>query len=356
MWSYPTPGSPAGALLQVAGAVSEGEPVALVSPAGLRPRRPGAVTAQPARLGRTLEWAGGPLIALVDSPEAAGAAAGPLAERDGTAVIWELDRALAAGPEPVRAVAAAARRVVVGSELDAWRLRLAAGPAAPAPEVVPPPLSFAPAGGRLGHELPFEARVMLDPSRAAVRRSRALPMLVFLRPDRFGPFSDAEVERGAALAIQLAAAGRRALVALVGDVAPEAIQDAERRCAARGAPGRLTWAPPPVSLSLLAWSTAAHAFLELSSGAPSLSQALVDHALLCRRPILTLSAAGDDGPAVLRREPSATPDELAGAAADLLDMPEPEDGDMAAAVPGREPERVAAELIRIARAAPGRAA
>ncbi|MDX6556493.1 MAG: hypothetical protein QOD86_2688, partial [Miltoncostaeaceae bacterium] len=129
MWSYPTPGSPAGALLQVAGAVSEDGPVALVSPAGLRPRRAGAVTALPARLGRTLEWAGGPLIALVDSPEAAGAAVGPLADRDGTAVIWELDRALAAGPDPVRAVAAAAGRVVVGSELDAWRLRLAVGPA-----------------------------------------------------------------------------------------------------------------------------------------------------------------------------------------------------------------------------------
>src|SRR5205085_2872935 len=79
-------------------------------------------------------------------------------------------------PDEVLKLVTLAERVVVAGELDACRVRLAAGRARPEVAILAPPLAWAASDGRLGHELPLDARVMLNPGRVALRdqRERAL--------------------------------------------------------------------------------------------------------------------------------------------------------------------------------------
>ncbi len=340
-FSPPAMGSPAAAFTLLAAAVSARVEVHLTSPGTVRPRRPGFAVHHPERLELALRRIDGPLVTLVDRPEAVAPAAELLRRHPGVAVLWELDRLL--GPENAGAlteIVRLARRVAVSSELDAWRLRLAADDPDLRPLVLPPPLGWVADRGRLAHEAPLETAVMLGPARTGVRAGRFLPLVLAPRPPRLGPLTDAEVGRLADLAVHLAGSGERALVALLGDADPDAVERAMRRCRQQGANGRLTWSRWPADAELVAWSTSAGVMVDLAGAGPSASEAAIDHALRARRPIVTLAGGGERSLRVRRLERGASTAELAERV--LTALPEPD----APAIPHRRsPEAVAARLM-----------
>jgi glycosyltransferase involved in cell wall biosynthesis len=355
-FAFPEVGSPAASLLSVAAAASVGARVLFSSPAPLRPRAPGFAARPTGRMAGALRWTTAPLVCLVDGPDSVEPAVELLDDRPVTLVLWELDRLLGppgrpvvGAPEGLLRLLARAERVVVAGELDAARVRLLAGSAAPQIAVLAPPLAWTASAGSLGQELPMDATAMLNPGRAALRALRPLPLLVAPRPDRLGPFAAAEIERAGALAVGLARTARPARVALVGDVDGDALEAAAAACAAAGAPGRLGWAPWPGLEECLAWSTAAEAFIDLGGGGPSASEAAIDQALRARRPIAALSLVGERAPAVRRLGAEATPAELVAAVAGLLAEGAPFDDD--GALERRSPAAVAGRLLALVRGA-----
>jgi glycosyltransferase involved in cell wall biosynthesis len=340
-FSPPAMGSPSAALTLLAAAASERAEVHLSTPGTIRPRQLGFAVHSAGRLELALRGADGGLVALVDGPGAVAPAAELLRRHPGVAVLWELDGLL--GPEHADAlteIVRLARRVAVGSDLDAWRLRLAADDPDLRPLVLPIPLGWVADRGRLDHQAPLETAVMLGAARAGARAGRFLPLVLAPRPPRLGPLSDAEVGRLADLAVTLRGRGERALVALLGDADPDAVERAMIRCREQGANGRLTWSRWPADAEVVAWSTSAGVMLDLAGAGPSASEAAIDHALRARRPIVTLGGVGERSLRVARLERGAGTAEVADRVLAALEAPD------AVAIPHRRsPEAVAARLM-----------
>ena len=118
-------------------------------------------------------------VCLVSGPASAHIAAEALSRVPGIAVVAELDALLAAGtaaPHPyLLAALHHARRVVVASRVDAWRITAIAGRSLAAPPIVA--------------ELPLAAAGDAAPAGAEP------PALALLRPERLGALSAAELAR-----------------------------------------------------------------------------------------------------------------------------------------------------------------
>jgi hypothetical protein len=347
-WSPPEAGSPSAALVALAVAVSRRQRVHLGVPGPLVPHPPGLRLIAPERPVGAPTWLEGPVACLVDSPATARQAARVLGERRGVAILWELDPVLGRPgngvPQAALAeLAAAADRLLVTSDLDAWRLRSALGSrTAPTPEVLAQPLVWSgwPAA-TMGP--PPHAALMLGPGRREVLRERRVRLLAAVRPPRLGPFGEDEVARHAALAVALTAHRPERRIVLLGRVSRRMEEEPPAAVREQRAAGRLVLAGWPGHADLVAWLTAADAVLDLSLDSHSAARAARDYALHVGRPSLAL-APPDGRPA--RTSAGATPGELAAVVAAL--EPGVPDALTEAEARARDPGRVAGRLLALA--------
>lgn len=322
----PEPASPGGAALLIAGAASEHVPVHVATDSPLAARSGGMSPLSPRRLPEAPSWKPGPLVWIVTSAADARVASGAMWGRGGVAVVWEPDRLAEEEREAAEALeelAGAADALVAADPTDADLLRELTRARARV-EVIPPPLGWNAAEGRLGHLLPFEAAVMLGPGRSAARAARPRALLLRPVPPRFGPLGPDELRRCGELALALATHPRRPRIAIVGDTDADSAAEVLRRTAEAGAPGSLIVTPWPHFHDLVMWVTAADVVVDTGAGSRSGSRALADFALLGGRPLATagtitslaarvVAALGGGGPGV--RVPG---ERSAAAAADAL--------------------------------------
>jgi glycosyltransferase involved in cell wall biosynthesis len=258
----PAPFTPQAAFLAIARAVRSNDGATRVVADDVRPSAAGAPL-----LVSALEAT--PLCLICD-PASARVAAEALSRVPGIAVVWELDAGLAEAGVPHPYLLAAlhhARRVVVASRVDAWRIMAIAGRSLAAPPIVAGMPFAVPGGGPPG--------------------SGGEPSLAILRPERLGAVGALELARAVQLVRGLGPARVARFTLCACLAAPSA--DLEAAAAAAGAVLELCH-PDAAALARTAGAATVHLDIGGASHSASLFSAALARA--AGRPLATVGNAG----------------------------------------------------------------
>ncbi len=327
----PDVGTPAAGLLQIALASAATTPVTIATTSWLRSSENVRIVSPVRPEGRS-GLQPGPVVCLVDSCQALHPARALLDEREGLAVLWEVDRLVGAHlDEGVRRharreltnLAATGAHLVVGSEGEAATLADALPELLGPPTVVPPPIAWNVATGPGRQRLSLEAGFMLTPRRRPVRGGRTTRLLLAPRPPRYGPWPRAVLMELARLASTLRRADPRNRLMVLGDAEPDDASEALEWCQLRHAGAALHIQPWPAYEEMAALLTAADAIMDHGEGPASLGDAVARLARMARRPVvsardqavawddaMTRARVVEDAPEPADRAPAAIADLL----------------------------------------------